>query len=236
MVLRLKSCIFDSFILYSIYQVFANTGVTIGVSSMRLYIIRHGETEWNVLRRFQGRSDIPLNDEGRRLARITAEALSEVPFARIYTSPLKRAYETAMIIKGERDIPVIEEPRIIEIGFGDYEGLCCGKEHYNIPDPEFMNFFHKPEAYKPPRGAEGIDELKERTADFLQEIVYNKDMEHDTILVSTHGAALRGLLSNISQVGIEDFWGSGVHKNCAVTIVEVKNGQMVITEEGKTYY
>lgn len=236
MVLRLKSCIFDSFILYSIYQVFANTGETIGVSSMRLYIIRHGETEWNVLRRFQGRSDIPLNDEGRRLARITAEALSEVPFARIYTSPLKRAYETAMIIKGDRDIPVIEEPRIIEIGFGEYEGLCCGKEHYNIPDPDFMNFFHKPEAYKPPRGAEGIDELKARTADFLQEIVYNKDMEHDTVLVSTHGAALRGLLSNISQVGIEDFWGSGVHKNCAVTIVEVKNGRMVITEEGKTYY
>ncbi len=203
---------------------------------MRLYIIRHGETEWNVLKRFQGRSDIPLNDEGRRLARITAEALREVPFSRIYTSPLKRAYETAMIIKADRDIPVIEEPRIIEIGFGEYEGLCCGKEHYNIPDPDFMNFFEKPEAYKPPRGAEGIDELKARTADFLQEIVYNIDMENDTVLVSTHGAALRGLLSNITQVGIKDFWGSGVHKNCAVTIVDVKNGQMVITEEGKTYY
>ena len=203
---------------------------------MRLYIIRHGETEWNVLKRFQGRSDIPLNDEGRRLARITAEALREVPFSRIYTSQLKRAYETAMIIKADRDIPVIEEPRIIEIGFGEYEGLCCGKEHYNIPDPDFMNFFEKPEAYKPPRGAEGIDELKARTADFLQEIVYNKDMENDTVLVSTHGAALRGLLSNITQVGIKDFWGSGVHKNCAVTIVDVKNGQMVITEEGKTYY
>ena len=203
---------------------------------MRLYIIRHGETEWNVLKRFQGRSDIPLNDEGRRLARITAEALREVPFSRIYTSPLKRAYETAMIIKADRDIPVIEEPRIIEIGFGEYEGLCCGKEHYNIPDPDFMNFFEKPEAYKPPRGAEGIDELKARTADFLQEIVYNKDMEKDTVLVSTHGAALRGLLSNITQVGIEDFWGNGVHKNCAVTIVDVKDGQMVITEEGKTYY
>lgn len=203
---------------------------------MRLYIIRHGETEWNVLRRFQGRSDIPLNEEGRRLARVTAEALREVPFSRIYTSPLKRAYETAMIIKADRDIPVIVEPRIIEIGFGEYEGLCCGKEHYNIPDPDFMNFFEKPEAYKPPRGAEGIDELKARTGDFLQEIVYNKDMEKDTILVSTHGAALRGLLSNITQVGIEDFWGNGVHKNCAVTIVDVKDGQMVITEEGKTYY
>lgn len=203
---------------------------------MRLYIIRHGETDWNVQRRFQGRSDIPLNEEGRRLARITSEALNDVPFARIYTSPLKRAYETAMLIKGERDIPVMIEPRIIEIGFGEYEGLCCGKDNYNIPDPAFMNFFDKPEAYKPPRGAEGIDELRARTADFLQEIVHNKDMENDIILVSTHGAALRGLLSNINNIGIPDFWKGGVHKNCAVTIVDVNDGQMVIAEEGKTYY
>lgn len=203
---------------------------------MRLYIIRHGETEWNVLRRFQGRSDIPLNEEGRRLARITSEALGQVPFTRIYTSPLKRAYETAMIIKGARDIPVIVESRIIEISFGEYEGLCCGKENYNIPDPEFMNFFDKPEAYRPPAGAEGIDQLKARTADFLWEIVHNKDMENDTILVSTHGAALRGLLSNINNVAIRDFWKGGVHKNCAVTIVDVKDGQAVMIEEGKTYY
>ena len=205
---------------------------------MRLYMIRHGETQWNVSRRFQGRSDIPLNDEGRRLARITAEALAEVPFARIYTSPLKRARETAELIKGERDIPVILDERIIEIGFGVYEGLCCGKDNYNIPDPEFMNFFDKPEAYKPPEGAESIEELKARTADFLQEIVHNKDMENDTILVSTHGAALRGLLSSINNIGIEDFWKGGVHKNCAVTIVDVdvKSGHTVIREEGKTYY
>ncbi|MDE6619806.1 MAG: histidine phosphatase family protein [Lachnospiraceae bacterium] len=203
---------------------------------MKLYIIRHGETEWNVKRRFQGRSDIPLNDEGRRLAHITAEALKNVPFTKIYTSPLKRACETAMIIKGEREIPVIVEPRIIEIGFGEYEGLCCGKDNYNIPDPDFMNFFDKPEAYKPPKGAEGIEELKVRTADFLQEIVHNRNMENDTILVSTHGAALRGLLSNINNIGIEDFWRGGVHKNCAVTLVDVKDGRAVIIEEGKTYY
>ena len=198
---------------------------------MKLYIIRHGETDWNVKRRFQGRSDIPLNEEGRRLARITSEALKETAFTRIYTSPLKRAYETAMIIKGERDIPVIEEPRIIEISFGEYEGLCCGKDNFNIPDPEFMNFFDKPEAYKPPKGAEGIAELKARTADFLQEIVHNKDMENDTILVSTHGAALRGLLSYISNIAIKDFWNGGVHKNCAVTIVDVNEGRTLIIEE-----
>lgn len=203
---------------------------------MRLYIIRHGETEWNVKKRFQGRSDIPLNDEGRRLARVTSEALSEVPFTRIYTSPLKRAYETAMIIKGARDIPVIEEPRIIEISFGEYEGLCGGKENYNIPDPEFLNFFEKPEAYRPPRGGEGIDELKARTGDFLQEIVHNKDMENDTILLSTHGAALRGLLSYICNTDTKDFWKGGVHKNCAVTIADINDGRVCILEEAKTYY
>lgn len=207
-----------------------------GLAGMRLYMIRHGETEWNVKRRFQGRSDIPLNDEGKRLARITAEAMANIPFTRVYTSPLKRAYETAMIIKGERDIPVIEDTRIIEIGFGEYEGLCCAKEGYNIPDPAFMNFFDKPEAYKPPKGAESIEELRERTADFLNEITHNKDMENETILISTHGAALRGLLSNINNIEISDFWRGGVHKNCAVTIVDVNAGRAYIVEEGKTFY
>lgn len=203
---------------------------------MRLYMIRHGETEWNVKRRFQGRSDIPLNDEGRRLAYLTAKAMSDIPFTRVYTSPLKRAYETAMIIKGERDIPVIEDRRIIEIGFGVYEGLCCSKEGYNIPDSAFMNFFDKPDEYKPPEGAESIEELQKRTADFLNEIVHNKAMEHETILVSTHGAALRGLLSNISHIEIRDFWRGGVHKNCAVTTVDVRDGKPFIVEEGKTFY
>ena len=58
---------------------------------MKIYIIRHGETDWNKVRRLQGRSDIPLNEEGRRLARITGEALSSVNFRCIYTSPLRRA-------------------------------------------------------------------------------------------------------------------------------------------------
>lgn len=67
-------------------------------------------------------------------------------------------------------------------------------------------------------------------------MMHNKDMEHETILVSTHGAALRGLLSNLNHLEIQDFWRGGVHKNCAVTIVDVKAGKAFIVEEGKIYY
>lgn len=207
-----------------------------GEINMKLYIIRHGETDWNVKRRFQGRSDIELNEEGRRLARVTAEALKDIPFTKIITSPLKRAYETAIIMKGNRDIPVIKDERIIEISFGEYEGLCCGKEGYNIPDPAFMNFFDAPLEYKPPKGAESIEELRNRTADFFDEIITDKSMENETILVSTHGAALRGILSHIYNIGIEDFWKGGVHKNCAISIVEVSNEAVHVLEEGRVYY
>lgn len=199
-------------------------------------MIRHGETDWNVVRRLQGRADIPLNEEGRRLARITSKALEEVDFSVIYTSPLLRAKETATIIKADRDIPMIEEERIQEISFGIYEGYHCGKDNYDIPDPAFIHFFEKPECYHPPQGAESIEQLCKRTSDFLQELIHNKAMEKETVLISTHGAALRGLLSSINMGGIENFWKGGVHKNCAVTILDVNDGQISLLEEGKIYY
>ena len=67
---------------------------------MELYIIRHGETYWNHEHRIQGRSDVPLNENGRALAGKTGEALEQTPFDVIYSSPLIRAYETANLIRG----------------------------------------------------------------------------------------------------------------------------------------
>lgn len=203
---------------------------------MKLYIIRHGETDWNAGKRLQGRTDIELNSEGKRLAKITSDALADVPFTRIYTSPLKRAYETALLIKRDRDIPIIKEERIIEISFGEYEGLSYSKDNYTVKDLQFMNFFENPKEYNPPKDAESIDELCARTSDFLEKLVHNKNMEDEVILISTHGAALRGILSGIYGIGREEFWNGGVHRNCAVTIVDVQNGITSVLEEGKIYY
>ena len=76
---------------------------------MLLYIVRHGETDWNKAGKVQGRTDIPLNERGRYLAEATAEGMKDVRIDFCYTSPLIRAKETAQIILGEREIPLVEE-------------------------------------------------------------------------------------------------------------------------------
>ena len=69
---------------------------------MKIYIMRHGQTDWNKAGRLQGRSDTDLNEHGKQLARLTGEALKGLPFSCIFTSPLKRARETALLAVGER--------------------------------------------------------------------------------------------------------------------------------------
>lgn len=126
---------------------------------MRLYMIRHGETAWNKERRIQGQADIPLNEFGRMLAEKTAKGLSDIRFDICYTSPLLRARETAALILAGRQVPVIEDDRIAEMAFGEYEGRCCSRVGWNLPE-EFRRFFDAPDRYKAPDGGENFAEVK----------------------------------------------------------------------------
>lgn len=203
---------------------------------MLVYLIRHGETDQNKQRRLQGQSDYELNAYGRELAKKTQEALVDIPFDVVFSSPLLRAMETAKIIIGNRKISLVEDRRLQEISFGEYEGLCCGKNGYNIPDAEFLNFFDAPEKYNTPPGGESFAQIIARTGAFWEELIHNPDYQDKTVLLSTHGCALKALLANIRTTEIKDFWGEGVHKNCAVTIVQVTNGIGKVVQEGKIYY
>lgn len=207
---------------------------------MRIYLIRHGETDLNKHKILQGRSDHELNEYGRELARVTGKALKDVPFDLVFTSPLKRAKETAQILISENEMAVkptiIEEDRIQEISFGDFEGKCYGKDNFNMPDSTFLNFFDKPEQYNTPPNGESFEDILKRTGDFLAELQENNAYRNKTILLSTHGCALKALLANVRQTPIADFWGEGVHKNCAVSIVDVTDGSATVIEDGKLYY
>lgn len=204
---------------------------------MRLFIIRHGETDWNKTRRVQGRTDIPLNDYGRHLAEETALGMKDIRIDRAYTSPLLRAKETAQIILKGRGIRLIEDPRIQEFSFGVYEGMCCGGQDPSPQSRAFNLFFTKTDQYVPPEGGETVEQLYERTGSFLSEICGMHGAENDNILISSHGAALTALLNRIKgNLSVKDFWKDEVPPNCAVTIVEVDSGVPRIVREGVIYY
>ena len=131
-----------------------------------LYIIRHGKTDWNALHKMQGRTDIPLNEEGRQMAEKAREEYRDVHFDICFSSPLVRAKETAEILLRGRNVPILTDDRLVEMGFGSYEGLA---NSFQIPDCPINVLFHHPELYtSPPGGAESLDDLFARTGAFLR--------------------------------------------------------------------
>lgn len=200
---------------------------------MKLYMIRHGETAWNKERKLQGHADVPLNENGRALAEETGKALADISFDYAFSSPLKRAAETAELVLKGRKLSIQTDERIKEIGFGEYEGICMTGE---FADPEFEKFFVAPDQYQPPKGGETIEHVRERTGAFLKELAENPEYQDKTIFIATHGAAMKGLITNITGESISDYWRGGVHKNCAISIAECQNGVYTLISENQVYY
>ena len=204
---------------------------------MKMYIIRHGQTPWNARKCLQGRSDVDLNENGIYLAELTGKALRDVTFDMAFTSPLIRAKHTAQCILAGRKVPIIEDERLIEISFGIYEGCCYAEENRQVPQQWIENFFHAPQGYVAAPGGESLDDVEKRTRNFMEDICSRKELQDKTILVSTHGCALRGLLNSIRESNREDYWHGGVSKNCAVSIVTCNRGEKpVLVEENHIYY
>lgn len=210
---------------------------------MIIYVIRHGETNLNLRGFLQGQVDEPLNQKGIDLAIVTGKALADIRFHRIYTSPLLRARQTAELIKEQcdlsqgTDIPIIEDARLMEINFGDYEGKCIlpGKE--NIPEPEnFKVFFQDPFKFQPiGEGAESAQDVIDRTGSFWDEITSDPSLSEETILISMHGVSCRGMLNKVYE-DKTDYWQGSVPNNCAVNIVQISDGVAAFLEKDRIYY
>lgn len=203
---------------------------------MLLYIVRHGETQWNRETRLAGRSDIPLNETGRKLTEITAEALKDIDFDLCISSPLIRAKETAKIILGDRKTPVITDDRITEISFGEYEGRVCIKEDGTpVNDPVYLPFRYGDLRFPGMPGGESFDDVLKRSGAFLDELLADPDYQDKTILITTHGCLYRGLLHRFYQ-DQDRYWDAGVPKNCAVSVVRANNGKAELILKDKIYY
>ena len=142
-----------------------------------IYIVRHGQTEWNVLGKVQGKQDICLNEKGKEQALLTKKDLDNKEIDLIIVSPLKRALETAEIINKDRNLPMIIDERIKERDFGEFEGT----NFVDFDTKDFWNYYRN-EEYKE---AESIQEFFKRIYDFLDDIIVK--YKDKNVLLVTHG-------------------------------------------------
>lgn len=202
---------------------------------MEIYIVRHGETNWNTKRLLQGGTNVPLNENGRAVAGETGKNMEGIPFNMIYSSPLDRAFETANLIRGHRNIPIIRDDRLRELSFGEYEGLDSKKLFANEDDP-FHYFFTQPELFKTPKGGETLEEICIRAKEFLQEVIEPLQEQYERIMIVAHGAINKALMCHIKQHEIKDYWSGGLQRNCSVIIVKLENGNYEVIDESKLFY
>lgn len=173
-------------------------------------IVRHGETDWNAAKRVQGREDIELNENGRRQASGLASRLEGMHWDVIISSPLKRAAETAQIIRQTiKAGSIIVNEKFIERDFGKASGMTYGQWKDAFPDQ------HIP-------GREVDDELEKRVYEGLAEVV-EKYTGRKIVLV-THGAVINSLLKTISE-GLINIGETNI-KNACINLIE---------HDGKSY-
>lgn len=189
---------------------------------MEVYLVRHGETVWNAEGKMQGSMDIELNEKGIEAAKKLGEELKDIKFDRVYSSVLKRAYETAVLIKGDRDIEVIKDKRLIEMSFGCMEGSRF-EEWLGDGNP-LSHFFHAPHKFIPPEGAESFEQVRDRTTEFVREVIEPLEKECERILIVAHGASNKGMMTRMENNDIEHFWGKGLQGNCQATVFDYTNG------------
>lgn len=187
---------------------------------MEIYIVRHGKTVWNQSRLLQGSRDIPLSEEGKKAAIFRGEQLNNIDFDVIYSSPLSRAYETACLIRGDKDIEIIKDDRLREINFGVNEGKSSIELQKDKRNP-FCKFFDDPENYEAPEGGESLKDVCARTKEFMEQVIEPQRNKLNRVLIAGHGAMNKGIMCHVLNHGVDAYWSGGLQKNCGVLIVRL---------------
>lgn len=158
---------------------------------MRVLLARHGQTDWNAAGKIQGASDIPLNDRGRAQALALAERVRGEGVSEIYTSPLRRALETAEIIAAVLGVPARSAQELRELSFGDWEGCSWDEIGERWPE-QFARYGADRKNYAPPHG-ESYAEMLSRAKPFVDSL--RSRPGGGTALCVCHSAVMRGLLA-----------------------------------------
>jgi len=193
---------------------------------VKLFLIRHGQTVWNLEGRYQGAKDIALTDVGLKQAELASKYLSRVKFSFVYSSPLKRALDTANIIALNKNACVVVRENLKEINFGKWEGMKFEEINAKYKD-DYRGWLEDP-FQNPPTGGESFGHFTERT---LKEINYMIESSDNgaSIAVVTHGGVIVSLLVYWLKIPVLR-WRSIIQRQGAINIVVVDNGFPYISQ------
>lgn len=200
----------------------------------KLYLTRHGQTEWNVERRMQGQMDSPLTLLGEKQTKWLGERLNDVAIDIIVCSSSLRAVRTAEIVRGGRNITIIPNDNLREINLGEWEGMLHTEVERIYPE-EHRNFWHFPHRYQPVEGGETFLQLYTRVSDEVEKIISN--YEGENVLIVTHAVALKTLLAYFENKELKDLWTGPFMKSTCLNLVEIeKESRKVILQGDITHY
>ena len=180
---------------------------------MKLYIIRHGQTDWNIAKKIQGRQDIPLNERGRYQAGCLKKAMENRPVTAVFTSPQIRAMETAKAVALSSGSAVIPVKDLMEINYGSWEGKT--EEELLQEDRALYEAWWSHPAETAPPGGESISQVNERCQKAWKEI--EPQLIGDAAIVA-HGGLLAHFMEQL--LGSESVAASTVAHNASITTIE----------------
>lgn len=189
---------------------------------MEIYFVRHGQTDYNILGKYYGRTDIALNKTGEKQAKEMAKFLAEIPFDKIIASPLKRAYDTAKIIGEGRKLPIEREELLCEQDFGIFEGktyIELQKEY-----PAELREWNEDFFYTAPKGGESFLQVRERIDRFAEKM---REEEAKRILLVAHKGSFGHFFASMLGLPLEGFWNFTFEQGC-YSKISIEDGYAII--------
>lgn len=185
-----------------------------------IYLVRHGQTEWNVTGKMQGWGNGELTESGIRDALSLGNRLQDIPIDVIYSSTSKRAYQTAELIAGERTVPIIKDDRLREMSFGDWEGRLREEIEKEF-SAEYKAFWETPHLYERNSGELFTDVLK-RAEEMYKDIIASHPSE--TVLIVSHSIFLRILTAYLRKLSLDKLFTQTYIGNASLTKIQVTDG------------